>query len=116
MPFGWLSRKSSAIPPKKPASAPAAGPSSDATTIVSRAISSGFAPPNWNLAKTTDCRSRAVTTSAIHRMTRRIARVYGSRPERASERARTQATARHGVGDPEAEGAGWGDGDGDGAT
>jgi hypothetical protein len=36
MPFGWFSRKSSAMPPTKPASEPDDGPSRKARTMVAR--------------------------------------------------------------------------------
>src|SRR5438067_12267166 len=67
-------------------------------------MSSGLAPPSWNLAKTTDWRRSAVTTSASHRTTRRTRRVYGSAP----------AGWRHGLGDPPGDGDTEGDGEGDG--
>src|SRR6266550_2854074 len=68
-------------------------------------MSSGFAPPNWNLAKTTDWRRSAVTTSASHRTTRRTRRVYGSAPA---------AGGGHGLGDSPGDDDGDGLADGDG--
>ena len=41
-------------------------------------MSSGFAPASWNLAKTTDCSSRAVRTRTIQKIARRTREVYGS--------------------------------------
>src|SRR4051812_35745299 len=68
-------------------------------------MSSGFAPPNWNFAKTTDWRRSAVTTSASHRTTRRTRRVYGSAPA---------AWGGHGLGDSPGDGDDDGDGLADG--
>jgi hypothetical protein len=59
------------MPAENPATAPEFGPSSMASTIVTRYMSSGLAPASLIWAKTVDWSSRAVTTIAAHASVRR---------------------------------------------
>src|SRR5918992_885783 len=80
MPLGWFSRKSWAIPAAKPPMAPEDGPSSMASTTVTRYMSSGFAPASFTWAKTVDWSRRPVRITAVHAMARRTPRVYRPGP------------------------------------
>ena len=72
MPLGVFSRKSCAIPPANPTTAPSCGPSRIAMMIVTRYISSGFTPSSFICAKTVDCSSSAVTITTAMDRTRRV--------------------------------------------